>query len=163
VTVISGAATRGGRLVELDVDVGLEEDIVELEGFLVVLDRAIELDVDIGLELEAELDEEGFRVVVDRVVGLELSLLLEDEREGDADTDVELLVGEPDCGFDVDPVDDDDTPDTVPVISGSVNGAYPLKEYVPIFPITGALVGIRHAPPTNVLVVDAVTLHPETI
>lgn len=30
-------------------------------------------------------------------------------------------------------------------------------------PITGALVGIRHAPPIKVLVVSAVTLQPETV
>jgi hypothetical protein len=38
-----------------------------------------------------------------------------------------------------------------------------LKEYVPIVPITGALVGIRQAPPTKVLVVSAVTLQPVII
>jgi hypothetical protein len=38
-----------------------------------------------------------------------------------------------------------------------------LKEYVPIGPRTGALVGIRQAPPTKVLVVVAVTLQPVTI
>jgi hypothetical protein len=106
VTVISGAATRGGRDVELDVDVGLEGDMEpaeegflvvfnrdvdagwELEGFLVVLER----DVDTGLELEVEPDEEGFLVVVDRVVGPELSPVFDDEREEDVDMDVDLLV-----------------------------------------------------------------------
>jgi hypothetical protein len=54
-------------------------------------------------------------------------------------------------------------PETVPVISGRLKGIYPLNVYVPILPITGALVGIRHKPPTNVLDVVAVTLHPVTI
>lgn len=51
----------------------------------------------------------------------------------------------------------------MPVISGSVKGAYPGKEYVPIGPLVAAVGLLRQKPPVKELVVVALTLQPLTI
>jgi hypothetical protein len=103
--VISGAATRGGNEVELEVVVGACDEEFVL------------MDVDIGKEEEDEV-----LVAVDKVVGREV-----DPEEPDDDVELEPLVedDEPDSaelGFDPKEVPVDEIPETVPVISGRLKG-----------------------------------------